>query len=290
MRALIAALAAALLRHPAPVKTVNKTTACEIPADFQNHTANGWSLLSVSEKFVVIAEDNDGEEANVMLFDCVRNKRLLFVHIPKNAGTTIEDIAFNTGVKWGRHYTLQPQRLPDGNVCQAWHTPPAYFPGATNPYSDAEVFCVTRDPTDRMLSEYTYLVSVKWGDNNPRLRTAPECSELGLNNFVASTLRVVQSGQPFVSDCHFTPQTMFIYGPHKQWCTNIIRIDGLPDSFNNLMSDKGYPGVQLGKQKKNTRAHKCENLSVQSFTPETKQLISQVYATDFQRLGYTPPI
>ena len=31
----------------------------------------------------------------------------------------------------------------------------------------------------------------------------------------------------------------FIWGPHKQWCKNIVRIDELPDGFNSLMDQKG---------------------------------------------------
>jgi hypothetical protein len=267
---------------------VANASLCEVPVDMRNHT-EGMTLLSASYEYVIFADDGDGEDTTLFLYDCRSGKRLLFVHIPKNAGSTIEDLAFGSGVKWGRHFQPHPNTLPDGNTCSGWHTPPAYLP-YPNPYEGAEVFCVTRDPTDRLLSEYRYLLSVKWGDNNPRLRTAPECSELGLNNFVSQTLTLMQQGQTFISDCHFTPQSMFIWGPNKQWCKNVVRIKDLPDGFNNLMDSKGYFAVKLGKQKHNSKADKCENLSVNSFWPETKNLIKQVYAQDFAKLNYPAPL
>lgn len=291
---LLAGLAAAGLLRGTPANSTDAPAApCELPADLRNHTANGWSLLNVPKEANVVAlgQDVDGEEGamNLLLFDCAKKKRLLFAHIPKNAGSTIEDLAHNSGVNWGRFHVPSNLRMPDGNWCSKWHVPPAYLP-APNPYENAEVFCVTRDPYDRMLSEYRYLLNVKWGDGNPRLRKGPPCTENGLNLFVRDTLLLVAQGQRFISDCHFTPQTEFIWGPHKQWCTNILRIDTLPGSFNNLMSQKGYPQITLGpKQKKNSMADKCDGLTTANFWPETKQLLNQVYASDFAKLGYQPP-
>jgi len=288
--AVLAALASARL-----LRGANETVPCELPEDLRNHTANGWSLLAVADtNLVALGMDVDDEEGstNVLLYDCKQRKRLLFAHIPKNAGSTIENIAFNKGgVSWGYRqpgFHRNKQRMPDGNVCSKWHVPPAYM-AAPNPYNNAEVFCVTRHPYDRALSEYRYLLNVKWGYDNPRLRAKPECTPAGLNFFVAETLRLVQAGQTFISDCHFTPQSQFIWGPHKQWCTNILRLDTLPGSFNTLMAKKGYAAVKLGPHKHNSMAHACNGLSTASFWPETKRLLNAVYAQDFAKLGYTPP-
>jgi hypothetical protein len=281
-RVLVAVAAARLLRAP-------EQPACALPADLANHTAQGWSLVQglATDEVVVLGQgEEDAGTLNLLVYDCAKNQQLLFMHIPKNAGSTIEDIANAQGVKWGRNSQLSARmKMTDGNECNKWHVPPALLP-APNPYQNAEVFCVTRHPYDRILSEYRYLLNVPWGKENPRLRAAPDCTPEGLNTFAARTMHMVLGGQAFLSDCHFVPQASFVWGPQgKQWCQNILRIDTLPTSFNNLMHAKGL-GVTLGAEKKNSKADTCPGLTTAAFTKETKRVMNQVYAQDFERLGY----
>jgi hypothetical protein len=250
-------------------------------------------FLSAGPEYVLLAEDAEGDETTMFLYDCKRRKRLLFLHIPKNAGTTIEDISYRQGIQWGRHDTADrmrnANRMPDGNNCNGWHTPPSHYPWP-NPYESADVFCIVREPKDRLMSEYRYLLSTPQGHRNPRLRTAPECTEAGLNNFLSLSLRMMlpPQSQLYISDCHFLPQSKFIWEGQKQWCTNVIRISDLPYGFNSVMAEKGYP-IRLGAEKHNSKSYRCPGLSTGSFSPETKQLIRQVYAEDFARLNYPPP-
>lgn len=286
---IVAVVTARLLRAPEAEAPSTAVPACELPAELKNQTI-GWSLLQVNEPHVILlGEGLEGEEgtANLMLYDCKKQKRLLFLHIPKNAGSTIENVAMSSGVAWGKHMDHGGQKMPDGNTCSKWHVPPAYLPNP-NPYNDAEIFCVTRNPYDRALSEYRYLLDVKWGWDNPRLRKAPQCTDQGVNTFLLESLRMVQSGQTFLNDCHFVPQSMFIWGPQKQLCTNILRIDSLTTSFNALMKQKGY-SVTLGAEKKNSKKDVCPGLSTANFWPQTRQLLDTVYAQDFQKLHYTSP-
>ena len=86
---------------------------------------------------------------------------LQFVHIAKNAGTTIEDVAWKYhGIKWGRRakYATSSAPLATGN-CPSWHLPPRLNPGT---YRGKTVFCVVRDPRSRLLSEFL------WRQHNSR--------------------------------------------------------------------------------------------------------------------------
>lgn len=285
MRALLPALAAAWLRGALRLPDAGR---CELPVDLQNTT---WSLLAQQADVLVLAEDDSDDLLNVMLYDCSRQKRLVFAHIPKNAGTTIEDIARQFGVQWGRHGTQQRygaarQLMPDGSTCSKWHVPPEYLP-EPNLYSNAEVFCVTRHPYERALSEYRWALGLVNPPQAPRLRAAQPCTPAGLNTFLQQTLRRVQQGQTFIDDCHFLPQEKFVWGRGKKWCNHILRLDAFPNNFNDLMRANGYAISLQPAQKHNSHASTCPMLTIKSFSAETKRLLNEVYAGDFRKLDYS---
>ena len=97
---------------------------------------------------------------------------LYFLHIPKNAGTTIE-VRFARGSKadpgywrrvakarWARDHPAaeappaDPQWKLDFRACRSWHTPPRHV--HPNPYETTDTFCVVRDPFDRAVSEFKF--------------------------------------------------------------------------------------------------------------------------------------
>lgn len=261
---------------------------CELPADLNATVTNeGWSFLATSHErstVVLRRDEEDDDEMGLMVFDCKTGKRLLFLHIPKNAGTTIEDTGAQSGMSWGRMLQQGQKVMPDGSKCNLWHVPPAYLPAgkANNPYAGAEVFCVTRHPYDRAVSEYNYLVGVPWGKNQP---LEPRCQPLGLNQFMTATMTRVKAGKKFLGDCHMVPQSEYIWGPTgRQWCQTILKIEELTTSFNTLMAQRGL-SLRLGP-KKNSKAGVCPQLSSASLTPATKAMLNQVYASDFAKLGY----
>lgn len=277
-----ALLGARALRTEAP--------ACELPAELNATVHNeGWSFLAKSAHHsggaVVLARQlDDDDELGFLVFDCKTQKRLLFLHIPKNAGTTIEDSGRDVGISWGRMLNQGLKVMPDGSKCNMWHVPPAYLPAGKqfNPYANAEVFCVTRHPYERAVSEYNYLVGVPWGKQHPIM---PLCQPLGLNNFLSATLQEVKGGKKFTNDCHMVPQSDYVWGPSgRQWCQTVLKIDHLTAEFNQLMAQRGL-SVRLGP-KKNSKAGVCPKVSTASLTPATKALINQVYAADFAKLGY----
>merc|ERR1719323_2691043 len=90
-----------------------------------------------------LAADLDGAHSEAeRALQCVASERLMFLHIPKTAGTAVEDAGKLSGVNWGRFMDFSTCGRP--KQCQAlWHEPPGFFK-AVNMYTTAKVFCVVR--------------------------------------------------------------------------------------------------------------------------------------------------
>lgn len=195
---------------------------------------------------------------------------LEFIHIPKNAGTTIENIANEKNIKWGR---FKPEHIKyedsnHKNICPYWHTPPKYFNDGSF-YKKDETFCVFRDPLERMLSEYKYA--------NPKTEHTPD----HLNSWVQDQL-VPLNYKYGGMDCHFLPQYEFIYDDDgNNICDNVLNFEYLSKEFNELLKKKNID-LQLGETRKDNETAK--SVTILDFNDKTIKLIQSVYHQDFEML------
>mmetsp|Transcript_54246 Transcript_54246/g.117291 ORF Transcript_54246/g.117291 Transcript_54246/m.117291 type:complete len:998 (-) Transcript_54246:94-3087(-) len=224
---------------------------------------------------------------------------VIFVHIPKNAGTAIEEAGASVGVWWPRKWLSfwHGLQMPDGSLCEKYHVPPSHLQSIQDDdwkvFNGKDTFCVTRSPFQRIVSEYRYMLSVSWGSSMSQLYQTglydeEPCTEAGLNHFAMQALSRVKEGRKYVHDCHLVPQTEFIWGEDgHQWCRHILRSSDLPGAFNTLMEDTDLKARLLNYRENNT-TEKCPGLSVASLSPEVAKLIREIYSEDFLRLGYDP--
>ena len=113
--------------------------------------------------YLSIKINNNFKKANFSNMD------LQFLHIPKNAGTSIENEALKYNLNFGKFYFINeiyPKEFKyyndyhiinnlDNIKTQApWHIPPSLFD--KNVYKNKILFCVVRDPFDRLISIYKY--------------------------------------------------------------------------------------------------------------------------------------
>jgi len=220
------------------------------------------------------------------------NEKLLLLHIPKTAGSAIEDAGLAEGVLWGKHMDWDACHLGEGNCHVSWHEPPAFM-SKVNPYTNSKVFCVVRNPFDRVVSEYKYIYSNKeyrW-DYNELIQTAG-CTAEGLNEWVARALAKFDEGGIYVYEqlCHLLPQSYYIFGPPDiageqcQYCQEILHQEELPGAFNDLMTRFNY-SVRLGEEPVNEGG--CHHLTPQDLNTTTRQLVRRIYGDDFKMLNYS---
>ena len=101
---------------------------------------------------------------------------LQFVHIPKTAGSTIDNQSIKNGWNLGhgplhpwkfkgrdsftwspRDVDHNPNQMSTAGQCSFYHVPPAWFDPPLGPYKDKELFTVVRDPYQRIISEFRWI-------------------------------------------------------------------------------------------------------------------------------------
>jgi hypothetical protein len=239
-----------------------------------------------------IEEDDDG-------LNTAARKRLELLHIPKTGGRALEFLAAQNGIKWGachwynkirgdvwilcprpRPKPRPSQNHPDTGTSN-WHVPIVpYFNNSTmfNPYINATIFVVVRDPFSRAVSEAVFR----------ELETRNPCASNAtwLNEEIASRLERAET-DPHNSDSHWIPQHEFLrIHQHDDEKPYVLRFESLKRDFACLTKKHGlnlslqhhHPSQERkGEPKKLTRAN---------LTGKTKGLIRAFYRKDFEMFGY----
>jgi len=232
----------------------------------------------------------EGQPAKEKAESCTAGERLVFLHIPKNGGTTIEDLAKSHGINWGRYMDFSQCDM-GANECSAnWHEPPAVLSGI-NMYTDTKVFCVVRHPFTRAVSEYKYVVKhpeYRWDLYD--IVESWGCNPAGLNLWLREALDKFVKGDKYQQLCHMLPQSYYVWGPpHNlqlqcQYCQEVLRLEDFPNSFNDLMARYDY-NLTLDR-KSSDNAGDCPDLSERDIDFANLEMLRYVYAQDFLMLKY----
>jgi hypothetical protein len=196
-------------------------------------------------------------------------KNLKFIHITKNAGTSIEDVSVSKGMMWGvnhRQYGF-------------WHEK---FPRKSKEMREKyDWFMVVRNPYTRILSEYSWLISERY------VKTANPRDKDIFNKTVCDWLKKLEKDEEChhqigkIGGDHFTEQYKYL-DPFVN--IHILKFETLAEDFKKLMEEYKY-NIILNK---NTNSGYEKFVSVQDFYPETIVLIQRVYKYDFLLFGYSP--
>jgi len=201
-----------------------------------------------------------GPRKNLLTPWNLRN-RVLFIHIPKNAGTAVDAM-------------LQMERCPDYHApaCAYLAADPAFF-------RTAYKFCVVRNPWDRLVSAFHYMLASKL---KPDIRWR-ETHLGGIASFPAFAERLANSGfrAAAFGNFIFRPQWHFI----ADWRGRII-IDNLI-RFEALDAELPPIAARLGIELSNRRLNASTHAPYQSYYDErSKQIVTGLYQRDIKLLGY----
>ena len=211
----------------------------------------------------------------LILYNCLKHRIehfLEFIHIPKNAGTTIENIGDKVNIKWGRfkpeHYEHKLSDSKLSNKCTYWHLPPKEF-NDNSLYKSNPTFCVLRDPYDRVVSEYKY--------RNQREIQTPE----KMNAWIKEMM-IPENYEDGGLNCHFLPQSDFIYDKNDTiTCDNVLRFDNLTSEFNDLTETHAIDLKMNDESRYNVTK---KSVTSADLDDDVKDLIYHIYKRDFEVL------
>jgi hypothetical protein len=197
-----------------------------------------------------------------------QTKRVLFVHVPKAGGTSIEQFFEANGFKTayldrgGSPESLNPQRR-----CSPQHMHAALLDALFDTASFDYVFMTVRHPMRRLLSKFTM--------ENPGIATA--------DRLEAWILRVFGevAANPAYLDNHLRPQSDFFLR-HAE----VFRLeDGFGPAFVSRLRDR--IGARFGAMPVNHEMQSREAAIDETLIrPALRSMILAYYRKDFETFGY----
>ncbi len=195
------------------------------------------------------------------------DQRILFIHIPKTAGASLESHlrqVAKVGLFCGDFKKMRELKLP----CSPQHFHLAilnsFFP---RKFFDWR-FTVVRDPMDRLKSEY-------------RMRRGIFADEsLTFPAWVGAVFQRYGKN-PYVFDNHIRPQVEFV-DDHVE----VFRFeDGLDRVLDRVAERLGAPEIASGD------FHKQQHPRIEiDCPPACAEAVGEFYRADYERLGYAPPV
>jgi hypothetical protein len=247
-------------------------------------------------------------------------RRLEFLHIPKTGGTAMETLAAQHNLTWGMCHFVSPElslvmsnnethcpanyngwKAWRGSIdlqyheCPWWHTPAQYFEQdkiPINPYADADLFAVVRNPYDRILSHYYYIHGIKKS-------TVEEANSVAeLNSLLNHRLTHVMDGRRegymgqnvsgnrpyFMFAGHFIPQYDYVFDYRRRMVEHVIKFENLTAEFDELMKEYNLSFLKLPQ--KRFKQSVSKQLGVYNISKPNLQMIEQLFARDFYEFGY----
>lgn len=195
--------------------------------------------------------------------------RILFVHIPKTAGTSVTDYLTR---RFGDAVLTNDQFLEKARERRGYVVPPGHLTAddlrAFAPMDVDLAFAVVRDPVERIVSEYRFQRQVKG------------LAQLGFATWLRVALAAAKR-EPRVYDNHIRPQTHFL--------SDTVKVFRLEDDLSRLHQ---HIDEMAGEETDNVFKRINPSSGTRSDVEPSRQdvaLIADFYAEDYDKLGYPQP-
>lgn len=188
------------------------------------------------------------------------SRKIIFVHIPKTAGTSIEIALGLYGdpkiINWQTLFGKRKQHMTAAEIL-------SHFNNEQKDFFEYYRFSVVRNPFDRVVSEY------RWKN---------KLLNLPFKDYAKSIPDRIKKG-----DQHVFPQASFLYSKDNKCLVNdIVRIEELSPFWSKFCALQLPEPIPLHRH--NSTAPKPYQGYYDS---ETKQIIEDIYRDDLDLLGYS---
>ena len=194
---------------------------------------------------------------------------LKFIHITKTAGTSIENLAKEKNIHWGR-FDKDYIKLAN-NIEQCISTLSPWHNNILNKPKNYDWFMVVRNPYDRIISEF----HCKYSDQHRRIKCT---NSQEFNNYIQNKIKYAIMNINIFQQ-HYAPQYKYYDDTVK---LHVLKFENIETEFNNLMKEYSLD-LTL-----NIKNNECNNkkYSIKDLNIETIKLINNVYDNDFKLFGY----
>jgi hypothetical protein len=212
----------------------------------------------------------------------LHNKELIYIHIPKTGGTSIES-ALDMQIT-EKFFCCQRCEVCMPNILEKFsveernkvkYTTPQHLTAlqlktvlGDTIFNKYKKFAIVRNPFDRLVSEYCYMKQTV----NPHFT---QYQDLTFTQFVKKCFNLPNMARHILFDNHFTPQMEFIkpFKPSKKFV--VFKFEEIAKVFKWL----GVDSMHL--RQSDNRKHWQEY-----YTPELMQMVYNFYKQDFDGLNY----
>ena len=196
-----------------------------------------------------------------------REHKIIFVHIPKTGGTSVEKLFDDSFYGWDEKRSLWKQH------CSIYQMQSVYGIDIRSYYK----FAIVRNPWDRAVSDY------KWW-------TRPSSPFFNfLKNTTLEDYLLIHNGYEKINHLndstgradHFYTQYSFVEIDGRNCIDRIIRFENLQQDFNLVCDEVGERRQQLPHTNKTNRKHYSEY-----YNQKTIDIVSQKYHKDIEYFDY----
>ena len=190
------------------------------------------------------------------------NSKILYIHIPKTGGTSIEQALESNNMYLPYNYDL----LLGKQLCRSLYHEPLYNLNIN--FNDYICFVTVRKPFDRFISNVKWINHEMKGKNIVKITTLEETiNELEEINEANKSL--------FETDCHYVKQVKYLYDIYGNKCPNIIRMENMQEDMDRFFKKYGLNPIKI------ERYNSTQDKEDIELTKDQKLIIYKYYKEDF---------
>jgi len=184
---------------------------------------------------------------------------LFYIHINKCGGSSIETVAYEYGIRWGKWH---PSKFK-------YHEPSEYFMNQPDLIKDKTLFTTIRNPYKRLISGvYCPFTRVKYNVLN---------EEIGLDKFNELIKYLITTNHTYYD---------YIYHNNNKVIPHVLKLENLNTDFNKLMFDYNCD-IRISKKRNSSDNYYFgKKYGVEDISLENIKLINEKYKKDFIYFDY----